>query len=470
MITDVSSQGSNGIHMDNNHRRRSQDAVRPDGFDIDELIRRLEAHRLELKLAQVRERSRALQNAGSGTLTYKPRYSVSLKPSETTQSQTPSTDYRNDRSRRTTRTFTLERRTSTRDSSQGGSPTREGWKSKRSTRTFDYDRERANSTTPPSPPGKSDERQRRRTTRIYEDDEVPDVPERSNKRASRVISDIPAVSSEDFATPPPEREFVSKRSSVLDMVRPKTTDPALTWTLPAPQQAWVNPKQFLAARSQGMSESEAIHHLQDQNRRQEEEERIRQEWHRRSFKFLDGPPMEKKTAPKSSRMSSTPFDSMSLDNLRGFAASRKQSYQTLYEDPVRRQSNATPSRDDLKSRRKSWLRPERDDGSHDRPNWAQQSESCNADQRDRQRFLGRMKRVSRVFAENGKSGSAEVAPQRAAVRERQSSTKVLGPPSRESADSAIVMADGTEKSQVPKQEPQRRLGFRKSIANLFRRK
>lgn len=56
--------------------------LRPESepFDIDELCRRLEAYRLEVRLSQLRERSKALQQTATSNPTYKPRYSLIGEP------------------------------------------------------------------------------------------------------------------------------------------------------------------------------------------------------------------------------------------------------------------------------------------------------------------------------------------------------------------------------------------------------
>ncbi|KAF2154012.1 hypothetical protein K461DRAFT_292697 [Myriangium duriaei CBS 260.36] len=72
-------------------------------FDIDELCRRLEAYRLEVKLSQLRERSKALQQTATSNPTYKPRYSLIGEPKGFP-------DLRADRSsRRQTRLFEVDK-------------------------------------------------------------------------------------------------------------------------------------------------------------------------------------------------------------------------------------------------------------------------------------------------------------------------------------------------------------------------
>ncbi|KAF2220948.1 hypothetical protein BDZ85DRAFT_22209 [Elsinoe ampelina] len=72
-------------------------------FDVNELCRRLEAYRLELKLEQVRQRSKQLQDKRSSNLTYQPRYASRLSLHSNGEIARPNTAGPDTKSRRQSR-------------------------------------------------------------------------------------------------------------------------------------------------------------------------------------------------------------------------------------------------------------------------------------------------------------------------------------------------------------------------------
>ncbi|KAF4552097.1 Hypothetical protein D9617_11g009450 [Elsinoe fawcettii] len=278
-------------------------------FDVNELCRRLEAYRLELKMEQVRQRSRQLQDKRSSTLTYQPRYASRLSLHSNGEIPRPNTA---------------------------------------------------------GPDSKS-----RRQSRYHDYSDKSDRSDRSDK------SDDDRVD--------------SGRSS-----------------------QWVNPKQLLAAREKGMSESEALHHLsQERSREDAELLKARKAANRRSFFLepasasrLNRQPSTKSTADKEasierkaskkSRPLSTAFENFTTPDLRHHIAPPMPRHPYLN---TTNDENEDKEREEKKNRRKSW-RP----APGDRNDWTQASQTCDADDAERESFLSRLARRSSRFVPTGVEG------------------------------------------------------------------
>ncbi|PSK36066.1 hypothetical protein B9Z65_5881 [Elsinoe australis] len=217
---------------------------------------------------------------------------------------------------------------------------------------------------------------------------------------------------------------------------------------------WVNPKSLLAARQQGMSSSEALHHITQQHTREDDEfTKARKNANRRSWlnrepstrssRSPHGDSRKSRRTPspsKKSRPLSTAFDNFTMPDLRSLAP------------PVPRITEDEKK----KNHRKSW-RPQ----PADRNDWTQASQTCRDDDVERETFLSRLARRKSVFPPKDAARQSSKTPASAADKQ---GTKRPGTFTRHSADSAVSISAQKEKDKN-QTSPKRR----KSLFDLFRR-